>query len=125
MLTSVITEQFITEWDFVKILCDTEFVDKFIKDYKKADISKQDNTMLDNVVKLTKEPWNIVRADIQSLPNAGFSDEGILDIVQVAGYYTYVKRLADGLGVELESNSDENQSFHRSKTQWYKSGAIY
>jgi len=64
--------------------------------------------MLDYVVKLTKEPWNMVKADVQSLRNAGFSDEGILDIVQVAGYYTKVNRLADGLGVELESNSDEN-----------------
>ncbi|MBC8408092.1 MAG: peroxidase [Rhodobacteraceae bacterium] len=87
---------------------DTEFVDKFIKDYKKADISEQDNTMLDYVVKLTKEPWNMLKADVQSLRNAGFSDEGILDIVQVAGYYAYVNRLADGLGVELESNSNEN-----------------
>ena len=50
----------------------------------------------------------MVKADVQSLRNAGFSDEGILDIVQVAGYYAYVNRLADGLGVELESNSDEN-----------------
>ena len=64
--------------------------------------------MLDYVVKLTKEPWNMVKADVQSLRDAGFSDEGILDIVQVAGYYAYVNRLADGLGVELESNSDEN-----------------
>ena len=44
--------------------------------------------MLDYVVKLTKEPWKMVKADVQSLRNAGFSDEGILDIVQVAGYYT-------------------------------------
>ena len=36
-----------------QITRDTEFVDKFIKDYKKADISEQDNTMLDYVVKLT------------------------------------------------------------------------
>mgnify|MGYP000028705967 FL=1 len=64
--------------------------------------------MLDYVVKLTKEPWNMLKADVQSLRNAGFSDEGILDIVQVAGYYAYVNRLADGLGVELESNSNEN-----------------
>jgi len=44
--------------------------------------------MLDYVVKLTNEPWNMVKADVQSLRNAGSSDEGILDIVQVApGYY--------------------------------------
>jgi alkylhydroperoxidase family enzyme len=64
--------------------------------------------MLDYVVKLTKEPWKMEKEDVQSLRNVGFSDEGILDIVQVAGYYAYVNRLAAGLGVELESNSDEN-----------------
>jgi len=59
--------------------------------------------MLDYVVKLTKEPWNMVEDDVKTLRNAGFSDVGILDIVQVASYYAYVNRLAHGLGVELES----------------------
>jgi alkylhydroperoxidase family enzyme len=62
--------------------------------------------MLDYVVKLTKEPSSMVEADIQTLRYEGFSDVGILDIVQVAGYYAYVNRLADGLGVELESIGD-------------------
>jgi len=52
--------------------------------------------MLDYVVKLTKEPGSMVEADVQILRDAGFSDVGILDIVQVAGYYAYVNRLADG-----------------------------
>ena len=73
-----------------KITRDIEFVDKFIKDYKNADISEKDNTMLDYVVKLPKEPRNMVKSGFQSLRDAGLSDEGILDIVQVAGYYTYV-----------------------------------
>ena len=33
---------------------DTEFVDKFSEDYKNADISKQDNTMLDYALNLLK-----------------------------------------------------------------------
>ena len=63
--------------------------------------------MLDYVVKLTKEPWNMVKTDIKALRESGFSDVAILDIVQVTGYYAYVNRLADGLGVELESIWDE------------------
>ena len=47
-------------------------------------------------------------ADVQELRNAGFSNAGILDIVQVTGYYAYVNRLADGLGVELEAFWKEN-----------------
>ena len=68
--------------------------------------------MLDYVVKLTKEPSSMVEADIQKLRDAGFGDVGILDIVQVAGYYAYVNRLADGLGVELESIGDGKKPVH-------------
>ena len=68
--------------------------------------------MLDYVVKLSKEPGSMVETDVQTLRDAGFSDVGILDIVQVTGYYAYVNRLADGLGVELESIWDEKKPIH-------------
>ncbi len=44
----------------------------------------------------------MVEADVIELRAAGFSDAAILDINQVTGYYAFVNRLADGLGVELE-----------------------
>lgn len=65
--------------------------------------------MLDYAAKLTREPWNMEEADVQALRDAGFSDVGILDIVQVAGYYAYVNRVADGLGVELEPFWDDEE----------------
>lgn len=58
--------------------------------------------MLDYAHKLTVEPWNMVREDVEALRRAGFTDADILDINQVTGYYAFVNRLADGLGVELE-----------------------
>lgn len=58
--------------------------------------------MLDYAAKLTKEPWAITAADVEALRRAGFSDAAILDICQITGYYAFVNRLADGLGVELE-----------------------
>ena len=58
--------------------------------------------MLDYAVKLTLEPWNMVEDDVSVLRSSGFSDEAILDICQVTGYFAFVNRLADGLGVELE-----------------------
>ena len=41
--------------------------------------------------------------DVQRLRDAGLEDREILDVCQVASYYAYVNRLADGLGVELEA----------------------
>jgi len=59
--------------------------------------------MLTYTEKLTLEPWAMVKEDVASLRAVGFSDADILDINQVTGYYAYVNRLADGLGVELET----------------------
>ncbi len=58
--------------------------------------------MLAYAEKLTLTPWAMARGDVEALRAAGFSDRAILDINQITGYYAYVNRLADGLGVELE-----------------------
>ncbi len=63
--------------------------------------------MLDYSVKLTREPWAMVEADVEGLRAAGWSDAAILDINQVTGYYAFVNRLAEGLGVELEDFWDK------------------
>ncbi len=44
-----------------------------------------------------------------ALREAGFGDTAILDINQVTGYYAFVNRLADGLGVELEAYWDDGE----------------
>ena len=64
-------------------------------DFRQAPLKSSDREMLDYATKLTREPWNMAEQ--------GFSDEAILDINQVTGYYAFVNRLADGLGVELEA----------------------
>ena len=65
--------------------------------------------MLDYAVKLTLTPWEMVADDVEQLRARGFSDSAILDINQVTGYFAYVNRLADGLGVELESFWEESE----------------
>tara|TARA_Y100000294_G_scaffold117265_1_gene108826 strand:+ start:535 stop:714 length:180 start_codon:yes stop_codon:yes gene_type:complete len=40
--------------------------------------------------------------DVQILEKAGFSQEAISDAAQVVGYFNYINRIADGLGVDLE-----------------------
>ena len=58
--------------------------------------------MLDYAAKLTRAPGDMSEGDIARLRAVGFSDRAILDIAQVAAYYAYVNRIADGLGVSLE-----------------------
>ena len=59
--------------------------------------------MLGYVEKLTLTPGNIARSDVEGLRSVGFSDRDILDIATVTAYYAYVNRIADGLGVQLET----------------------
>ena len=63
--------------------------------------------MLTYAVRLTREPASVGPADVDALREVGFDDRAILDICQVTAYYNYVNRLADGLGVELESSWSE------------------
>ena len=58
--------------------------------------------MLIYVEKLTRTPSKVVRADVEALRTAGFTDEDILGIVECAAYYAYANRVVDGLGVEVE-----------------------
>ncbi len=60
--------------------------------------------MLDYAVKLTLTPCSVGEGDVERLREVGFDPAAILDICQVASYYNYVNRMADGLGVELEDN---------------------
>jgi uncharacterized peroxidase-related enzyme len=77
-------------------------VERLVDDYRSAPIDQADRAMLDYVAKLTREPWTMTEEDVRALRDAGFDDTAILDICQVAAYYAFVNRLADGLGVELE-----------------------
>ena len=67
-----------------------------------CNLEPMDRAMIDYALKLTRTPGEMVESDVTTLKGAGFDDTGVLDICQVASYYAYVNRLADGLGVELE-----------------------
>ena len=71
-------------------------------DWRRAQITPAEHAMLAYAEKLTVTPAAMHKSDVTALRAAGFTDAGILDINQVTGYFAYVNRLADGLGVPLE-----------------------
>ena len=73
-----------------------------VEDYRAVDLEPADRAMLDYAIKLTLSPVRMVQEDVGRLRRAGFDDRTILDINLVTGYYAFVNRLADGLGVPLE-----------------------
>ena len=82
---------------------DDDLCDAVLADWRQADLSAKRQAMLNYAEKLTSTPGNVDKTDVETLRNHGFSDEDILHIVEVASYFAYVNRIADGLGVQLES----------------------
>ena len=81
-------------------------VKQLAEDYTRAPLPPAERAMLDYAAKLTREPWTMSQADVEHLHVQGWSDAAILDMNIVASYYAYVNRIADGLGVELETDWD-------------------
>jgi len=52
---------------------------------------------------LSKAPAAVGPAGVERLRAAGFDDRSIHDATQVIGYFNYINRLADGLGVDRET----------------------
>ena len=78
---------------------DKELVEALQTDYRSAAISEQDRTMLDYVVKLTKDATRVSPDDHAKLRAVGFDDRGILQITLIASWFNYINRVADALGV--------------------------
>ena len=79
-----------------------EEVAKVISNWHEADLDDQEKAMLAFTEKFTLTPSQISDDDIETLRQAGFSDEQILSIGLGAGYRNWVDRIADLLGVEEE-----------------------
>jgi alkylhydroperoxidase family enzyme len=80
-------------------------VEALKKDYRTAPIGEQDRTMLDYVVKLTKDATMVSPDDHMRLRSVGFDDRGILQITLIASWFNYINRAADALGVGRDSNA--------------------
>jgi uncharacterized peroxidase-related enzyme len=72
-------------------------------DYRTAGLSAHEVALLDYAVKATKSPASVRSEDIAGLRAHGFTDEQIVDAVQCIGYFNFINRVLDGLGVDPEA----------------------
>jgi len=86
------------------LLKDDALLERVEADYESAALDERRLQMLRYVDKLTVAPWDVKREDVAALRDAGHTDADVLAIAEVASYYAYVNRIADGLGVELEGD---------------------
>jgi len=66
-------------------------------------LTAPDRALLAYAEKLTRSPGTVAGADVEELRRAGFDDRAIHDACAIVAYFAFVNRIADGLGVELES----------------------
>lgn len=81
-----------------KLTKDPDLVDRLATGYKYADLDPRDRAMLDFAVKLTEASDRCSDQDVEALRDAGWNDEEIMDIAQVAAMFNFTNRLASGLG---------------------------
>ncbi|MCI0424821.1 MAG: peroxidase [Actinobacteria bacterium] len=77
-------------------------MDRFADDWGTAGLDAPTMALLAHAEKLTREPWTVDTADIETLRGHGFDDRGISSLTQVVAYFNYINRVADGLGVGAE-----------------------
>lgn len=71
-------------------------------DYRAAGLTAREVALLDYAVKLTKDPRGVSRRDLDALRELGYTDEQLVDAVQCIGYFNFINRVLDGLGVDPE-----------------------
>lgn len=78
------------------------FVELFRKHWSLAPLPDAERALFAFAETLTRTPSRVRREDVDALVAAGWSDGQISDAVQVIGYFNYINRIAEGLGVDLE-----------------------
>jgi uncharacterized peroxidase-related enzyme len=73
--------------------------DQVAVNYRKADITHRQRTMLDFAMKVSLESHTLSEADFAPLRAAGFTDEDAWDIASIAAFFSMSNKLANALGI--------------------------
>ena len=78
-------------------------LEKLKTDPLNSPLAAADIALLKYAIVLTRSPGDVSEAHIESLRDHGFDDRAIHDLACCVGYFAFVNRIADGLGVQLEN----------------------
>lgn len=76
-----------------------------------ADLEPREQALVDFARGLTLHPGEGREQAVTALRDAGFSDEAILHATETTAYFNFVNRIASGLGVELEQESERDYAY--------------
>ncbi|MBI4769320.1 MAG: hypothetical protein HY784_02625 [Chloroflexi bacterium] len=78
------------------------YVHALVRDWRGAPLSPPDRALCAFAAKLTHQQHDMTPADLDALRAHGFDDRALHDATQIIGYFNYISRVADALGVEPE-----------------------
>ena len=77
----------------------TSISEQLATNYKKAEITPRQRTMLDFAVKVSQDAQNISKKDFEVLEDQGFTQEDIWDIGSIAALFALSNRIANMSGI--------------------------
>lgn len=78
--------------------------DELVINYRAANLNERQKLMLNFAAKLTEEPSKIDNSDRNILRKAKFSDEEILEIIEVTSFFNMSNRIA--IGTDMRPNTE-------------------
>ncbi len=72
------------------------------QNWRQVSLTAVDEALCAYAEKLTLTPSQMSEADVAALRQLGLDDRAVHDATQVIGYFNYINRIAEPLGVEME-----------------------
>ncbi len=73
------------------------------RDGTAAALAEMDRALLDYATRLTRQPWSVTNDHVEDLRRAGLDDRAIHDLCAIVAYYAFANRIANGLGIDVET----------------------
>lgn len=83
--------------------------EQMVMNYRVADLTAKQRSMLDFAAKITTASATIEETDRQTLRDAGFTDRDIWDIANVAGFFNMTNRVASA--TDMRPNDEYHAQF--------------
>ena len=81
---------------------DSRLAEALMEDYRSAPVQPEMKQLLAFVEKVARDATSVRPEDIERLRAAGFSDRAILDATHVTGFFSYMNRVVQALGVDTK-----------------------
>jgi uncharacterized peroxidase-related enzyme len=77
-------------------------VEAAARDFRAGPLSPAQRALCEFGEKLALRPQEMTADDVEAVRAHGWSDAAIHDAIQVVSYFSYINRVADGVGVDPE-----------------------